>query len=158
MRSDVGGRPVRNSPPLRGVSAGMTPNWNQNIIEEFRANDGRVGGPFEGHSLVLLHHRGAKSGVERINPAAVQVLDDDHWAIFASKSGAPTNPAWFYNLVANPDAEIELGAERIPVRARVAKGEERGRIWTRQKQLMPGFAEYEKRTTREIPVIVLERR
>ena len=136
----------------------MTPNWNQNIIEEFRANEGRVGGPFEGHPLVLLHHRGAKSGKERVNPAAVQLLDDDHWAIFASKSGAPTNPAWFYNLVANPDAEIEIGTERIKVRARVAEGEERDRIWTKQKELMPGFAAYEKKTTREIPVIVLERR
>jgi deazaflavin-dependent oxidoreductase (nitroreductase family) len=136
----------------------MAPNWNQNIIDEFRANDGSVGGPFEGHRLVLLHHRGAKSGIERVNPTAVQILDDDHWAVFASKSGAPTNPAWFYNLKANPDAEIELGTERIPVRARVATGEERERIWSKQKQLMPGFAAYEKKTTREIPVIVLERR
>ena len=136
----------------------MAPNWNQNIIDEFRANEGIVGGPFEGHRLVLLHHRGAKSGIERVNPTAVQILDDDHWAIFASKSGAPTNPAWFYNLKANPDVEIELGTERIPVRAPIAIGEERERLWSKQKQLMPGFAAYEQKTTREIPVIVLERR
>jgi len=134
------------------------PDWNQNIIDEFRDNEGRVGGPFEGHPLVLLHHRGAKSGIVRVSPTAVQLLDDDHWAIFASKGGAPTNPSWYYNLVANPDAEIELGTERIAVRARVASGEERARIWTKQKELMPGFAAYEKKTSREIPVVVLERR
>jgi deazaflavin-dependent oxidoreductase (nitroreductase family) len=134
------------------------PDWNQNIIDEFRQNEGRVGGPFEGHTIVLLHHRGAKSGIERVNPLAGQPLDEDHWAVFASKGGAPTNPAWYYNLIANPDVEIEIGVERIPVRARVAQGEERDRIWTKQKELMPGFAAYEKKTSRQIPVIVLERR
>jgi deazaflavin-dependent oxidoreductase (nitroreductase family) len=136
----------------------MAPDWNQNIIDEFRDNKGRVGGPFEGHPLVLLHHRGAKSGIVRVSPTAVQLLDEDHWAIFASKGGAPTNPSWYYNLIANPEAEIELGTERIAVRARVASGEERARIWTKQKELMPGFAAYEKKTSREIPVVVLERR
>ena len=133
-------------------------NWNERIIEEFRANNGRVGGPFEGHTLLLLHHRGAKSGVERVNPLACQPLDDGAWAVFASKGGAPTNPDWFHNLVANPDATIETGTEVVPVRARVAAGEERERIWTRQKQVMPGFATYEQRTPRQIPVVILERR
>jgi deazaflavin-dependent oxidoreductase (nitroreductase family) len=131
---------------------------NEKIIEEFRSNEGRVGGPFEGHTLVLLHHRGAKSGIERVNPLAVQVLGDDSWAVFASKGGAPTHPDWFHNLRANPDATIEFGTETIPVRTRVARDEERERIWTRQKHVMPGFAGYERKTTREIPVIVLERR
>jgi deazaflavin-dependent oxidoreductase (nitroreductase family) len=134
------------------------PDWNENIIKEFRSNEGRVGGPFEGHPLVLLHHFGAKTGTERVSPLAVQILDTDTWAVFASKGGAPTNPAWYYNVQAHPDVAIELGTETIPVRARVAAGEERDRIWTKQKQLMPGFAEYERNTPRQIPVIVLERR
>ncbi|HLW15727.1 MAG TPA: nitroreductase family deazaflavin-dependent oxidoreductase [Actinomycetota bacterium] len=133
-------------------------NWNDNIIKEFRENEGRVGGGFAGHPLVLLHHRGAKSGHIRVNPLATQLLDENTWAIFASKGGAPTNPAWFYNVQAHPDVEIEFGTETIPVRARVATGDERERIWTKQKELMPGFASYEKKTSREIPVVVLERR
>jgi deazaflavin-dependent oxidoreductase (nitroreductase family) len=132
-------------------------NWNDKIIEEFRANEGRVGGPFEGHSLLLLHHRGAKSGIERVNPLASQFLGEDAWAIFGSKGGAPTNPDWIHNLLANPDATIEIGTEVVPVRARIAEGEERERIWTRQKQVMPGFAGYERKTRRQIPVVVLER-
>lgn len=132
-------------------------NWNDNIIEEFRANEGRVGGPFEGHPLLLLHHRGAKTGIERVNPVACQPLGDGAWAIFGSKGGASTNPDWFHNLVANPDATIEIGTETFAVKARVAEGEEREPIWTRQKELMPGFADYEKKTPRQIPVIILER-
>lgn len=132
-------------------------NWNVKIIEEFRANEGRVGGPFEGHPLVLLHHRGAKSGTERVNPLAIQPLSDGAWAIFGSKGGADANPDWFHNLVANPDATIEIGTDTVSVKARVAKGDERERIWTRQKELMPGFASYETKTSREIPVIILER-
>jgi deazaflavin-dependent oxidoreductase (nitroreductase family) len=132
-------------------------NWNGRIIEEFRANGGRVGGPFQGHPLLLLHHRGAKSGIERVNPLACQSLGDGGWAVFASKGGAPTNPDWFHNLLANSDATIEVGTEVVPVRARVAEGEERERIWARQKQVMPGFADYEKGTRRQIPVVILER-
>jgi deazaflavin-dependent oxidoreductase (nitroreductase family) len=135
----------------------MAGSWNDKIVEEFRANGGRVGGPYDGHPLLLLHHRGAKSGIERVNPLACQPLGGGKWAVFASKGGAPTNPDWFHNLVANPDATIEIGTELVPVKARVAEGEERDRIWTRQKQLMPGFAAYEKKTSRQIPVIVLER-
>jgi deazaflavin-dependent oxidoreductase (nitroreductase family) len=134
----------------------MASNWNQGIIDEFRANEGRVGGRFEGHPLLLLHHRGAKSGVERVNPLACQPLEGGGWAIFASKGGAPTNPDWFHNLRANPRASIEVGAGTHEVVARVAEGEERERIWTRQKELMPGFADYEGTTSREIPVVILE--
>ena len=132
-------------------------DWNNNIIEEFRTNEGRVGGRFEGHPLLLLHHHGAKTGLERVNPLACQPLGDGRWAIFASKGGAATNPDWFYNLVTNPHARIEIGTEVFDVTARVAQGEEREQIWSRQKELMPGFADYEKKTTREIPVVVLER-
>jgi deazaflavin-dependent oxidoreductase (nitroreductase family) len=136
----------------------MAEDWNQNIINEFRANNGLVGGPFEGASLLLVHHKGAKSGKERVNPLAYQDLDNGY-AVFASKGGAPTNPDWYYNLIANPDTEVELGTKTIPVRAHVAEGEERERIWTEQKRRAPGFAEYEKSTGgRIIPVVVFEPR
>jgi deazaflavin-dependent oxidoreductase (nitroreductase family) len=131
-------------------------NWNQAIIDEFRANEGRVGGRFEGRPLLLLHHRGAKSGVERVNPLAYFPLEDGGWAVFGSKGGAPTNPDWYHNLKANPRARIEVGAGTREVVARVAEGDERERIWTHQKELNPGFAQYEQVTEREIPVVILE--
>jgi deazaflavin-dependent oxidoreductase (nitroreductase family) len=133
-------------------------SWNEGTIEEFRANEGRVGGRFDGYLIVLLHHRGAKTGTQRVNPLAAQDLGDGSYAIFASKGGAPTNPDWFHNVVADPDVTIEVGTETRSVRARVAEGEERERIWTKQKELMPGFASYEGKTSRQIPVIVLEPR
>ena len=132
-------------------------DWNANIIEEFRTNEGKVGGRFEGHPILLLHHRGAKSGTERVNPLAYQPLDDRTVAIFASKGGAPTNPDWYHNLKANPEASVEIGTESFDVKARVAEGDERDRIWTTQKERMPGFAEYEQKTSRQIPVVILER-
>jgi deazaflavin-dependent oxidoreductase (nitroreductase family) len=133
------------------------PNWNDKIIEEFRANEGRVGGPFEGRPILLLHHKGAKSGLERVNPLAYQAVGDGKWAIFGSKGGAPTNPDWYHNLIANPRARVEIGTETFEVTARVAEGEERERIWEDQKTAMPGFADYEQKTKRPIPVIVLEK-
>ncbi len=134
-------------------------DWNEKMIDEFRANDGRVGGNFEGRSLLLLHHRGAKTGTERVNPVAYQRLSPDSVAIFASKGGAPTNPDWFHNLVANPDASVEIGTDSYPVRASVAAGEEREQIWERQKHDSPAFAEYEEKThgIREIPVVILDK-
>lgn len=131
-------------------------DWNQQIIAEFRANGGVVGGPFEGASMVLVTHRGARSGTERTTPL-VYLADGDDVVIFASKAGAPTNPDWFHNLVANPDATIEVGTETVAVRARVAEGAERDELFERQKAASPQFAEYEKATDRVIPVVVLER-
>ena len=133
----------------------MAQDWNARVIEEFRANHGRVA-QFEGRPLLLLHHRGARTGTERVNPLVYQAVGDD-FAVFGSKAGAPTNPAWFHNLVANPDTVVEVGDETIPVHARVAGGEEHDRIWERQKRENPNFAEYERLTTRPIPVVVLER-
>ena len=130
-------------------------NWNEKVIDEFRANEGKVGGPFENLPLLLLHTTGAKSGKERVNPLAYQA-DGDRVVVFASKGGAPTNPDWYYNLLANPRATIELENDTRTVAARVAEGDERERIWSRQKELVPGFADYEQKTTRQIPVIVLE--
>lgn len=134
----------------------MANDWNDKIISEFRSNDGRVGGNFEGHTLLLLHHKGAKSGMVRVNPLAAQPLGGRAWAIFASKGGAPSNPDWYHNLLAHPEATIEVGTETLDVRARVAQGTEREEIWKRQKVVMPGFGEYEQKTSRQIPVIVLE--
>ena len=133
--------------------------WNRKVIEEFRANDGKVGGEMEGWPIVLVHHVGAKSGTERVNPLVYQGLGDSgSVAIFASKGGAPTNPDWFHNLVAHPDTEIEIGGDTYPVTARVAAGEERERIFEAQKKAFPNFAEYEKTAApRVIPVVVLDR-
>ena len=137
----------------------MAPNeFNQSIIDEFRANAGVVGGPFDGAPLLLLHAVGRKSGEERVTPVVYQKASDG-WAIFASKAGAPTHPDWYYNVVARPDVAIEVGTETIPVRAREITGDERTPIWEKQKAQMPGFAEYEEKAgDRMIPVILLERR
>lgn len=130
-------------------------DWNSKIIEEFRANGGKVGGPFEGMPMLLLHTTGAKSGRERVNPLAYQVLDNGY-AVFASKGGAPTNPDWFYNLLANPQVQAEIGTQTVQLTARVADGDVRERIWSAQKSARPGFADYERKTTRQIPVVILE--
>ena len=132
-----------------------TSDFNGRIIEEFRANAGEVGGRFTGVPLLLLHHNGAKSGRERINPLAYR-RDGDRLVIFGSKGGAPSHPDWYRNLVANPAAVVEVGTDTIPVVARVAGGEERERLWSDQKRDLPGFADYERKTDREIPVVVLE--
>ncbi len=127
---------------------------NQGIIEEFRANEGRVGGHFAGRTLLLLHTVGAKSGQERINPVAY-VKDGDRFVIIASKGGAPTNPDWYYNLLAHPLVSVEVGTEQFRVRAAVTSEPERTRLYDKMVQMMPGFAEYRKKTTRAIPVITL---
>src|SRR5688500_18705689 len=104
-------------------------NWNEGIIEEFRAKNGKVGGRFANIPLLLLHHTGARTGTGRVNPLAYQT-DGDRFVIFASKGGAPTNPDWYHNLRANPEATVEVGTETISVRARVTEGEERERLWS----------------------------
>jgi deazaflavin-dependent oxidoreductase (nitroreductase family) len=129
---------------------------NRRIIDEFRASGGTVKGPAEAFSLLLLHTRGARTGAERVNPVAYQPLAEG-WAVFATHAGAPRHPAWYHNLVANPETIIEVGGETVPVRARVAVGGERDLIWARQKAFYPRFARYERQTAREIPVVVLER-
>jgi deazaflavin-dependent oxidoreductase (nitroreductase family) len=134
----------------------MASDWNQRIIDEFRGNEGKVGGWFEGRPLLLLHHRGARSGIERVNPLAYQEVPTGY-AVFGSKGGAPTNPDWYHNLLANPQARVEVGTETHDVFARIPEPEERDRIWREQKRLMPGFVDYERKTTRRIPVVVLER-
>ena len=127
---------------------------NKRIIEEFRTNDGKVGGRFEGKTLLLLHTRGAKSGRERINPTAY-VRDGDRYVIIASQGGAVKNPSWYYNILANPLVTVEVGSETFPVLATVAEEPERTRLYDKMVEMMPRFDEYRRKTTREIPVIVL---
>ncbi len=131
-------------------------DWNAKIIEEFRANGGKVGGQFDGAPLLLLHTTGAKSGEERVSPVMYQA-DGDKLVVFASYAGSPKHPAWFHNLMAGGPVSVEVGTETFPVRARVAEGAEREKYWSKQKADYPGFAEYEQKTTRQIPVVVLER-
>jgi deazaflavin-dependent oxidoreductase (nitroreductase family) len=131
------------------------PDWNSKIIEEFRANGGEVGGNFEGAPLLLLHTVGARTGQPRVNPM-MYLRVPGGYAVFASKGGAPVNPDWYHNLLAHPQVTAEIGAGSVELQARVAQGEERERIWAAQKAAYPGFADYERQTTRQIPVVVLE--
>ena len=137
----------------------MTDNeWNREnaeIIAEFRANGGKVGGRFEGGTMVILHTTGARTGQTRLNPLRYQPYGDN-LVVFASKRGDPTHPDWYHNLVANPRARVEVGTETFEVDARVAEGEERERLWERQVEEYPNFAEYQEMTSRRIPVVVLE--
>ncbi len=132
-------------------------DWNAEVIDEFRANGGRVGGAFEGAPLLLLHSIGARSETERVTPVMYLAVDNS-FAVFASKAGADTNPDWYHNLLAHPEASVEVGTDRIEVTARVLGDEERDPIWQEQKRRYAGFAEYEDKTTRVIPVVMLDRR
>ena len=133
-----------------------TKSFNAGIIDEFRANGGKVGGMFEGAPMILLTTTGAKSGNPYTTPV-VHTNDDDRIVIIASKAGAPSNPDWYYNLVANPEVTVELGTETFQATASVAKGEERQRLYDAQAEAMPNFKEYAENTTREIPVVLLTR-
>ena len=128
-------------------------DWNAAIIDEFRANEGRVAS-FGKQPLVLLTHRGAKTGTERTNPLAA-FRDGDDYLVVASKGGAPTNPDWYHNLLANPDATIEVGAETLAVTARPADEDRAARLWAMITAANPAFAEYEDKTDRTIPVVIL---
>ncbi len=132
-------------------------DWNKQVIAEFRANGGKVGGPFEGANMILLHTTGAKSGQERINPL-VYAIDGDHLVLIASKGGSDSNPDWYYNLLANPITTVEVGTEQFQVRATAVTEEpERSRLYAKMVEHRSGFAEYEQKTSRKIPAVVLER-
>jgi deazaflavin-dependent oxidoreductase (nitroreductase family) len=130
-------------------------DWNTKIIEEFRANEGKVGGYFEGATLLLLHTIGAKSGLERVNPV-VYLPDGDDYVVIASKGGAPSNPDWYYNLLANPEVTIEVGNQQLQARASVVDEPERSDLYEKMVQRREGFAEYKQKTSRVIPVIRLK--
>ena len=137
-------------------------NWNDKVIEEFRANEGRVGGNFEGAPMTLVHHRGRRSGSDHVNPMMYLADENDPATIyvFASKGGHPSNPDWYYNLTAAGEAEVEVGTERYPVTVSELSGDERDRVYAEQARRYPGFAEYEQKTAgiRTIPVLALRRR
>jgi len=136
------------------ASAGA--DFNGKIIAEFRANAGKVGGPFAGADILLLHHTGARTGAQRVNPLAFLRVGESY-AVFASKAGAPGNPDWYHNLLAHPRATVEVGSQTIAVTARVAEPTERDTIYDRQKKRNPAFAQYEDRASpRKIPVVVLD--
>jgi deazaflavin-dependent oxidoreductase (nitroreductase family) len=130
-------------------------DFNTKIIKEFRENGGVVGPPFEGASLLILHTTGAKSGAERLNPVVYKDLGGSY-AVFASKGGAPSNPDWYYNILAHPQIEAEIGTQKVALKARVADPQEREQIWVPWKTANPGFAEYEAKTSRTIPVVILD--
>ncbi len=132
-------------------------DFNSKVIDEFRANEGRVGGMFEGAPVLLLTSTGAKSGEQRTTPVVYQ-QDGARMVIFASKAGAPENPAWFHNLRANPAATVEVGPDTLDVEAIIVEGDERDRLFRKQAELMPQFADYEQKTTRQIPVVALQPR
>jgi deazaflavin-dependent oxidoreductase (nitroreductase family) len=131
-------------------------DFNQKVIEDFRANAGKVGGQFAGAPMVLLTTKGAKSGKTYVNPL-VYTRDGNQYVIIASFAGGPKNPAWYHNLVANPVVTLEIGAERFQAKASIAAGAERERLFNQQAALMSVFNDYRKKTARQIPVIVLER-
>ena len=130
--------------------------WNAKVIEEFRANHGKVGGVFEGAPMVLLNHTGAKSGTVRTTPL-MYLPDGDRIAIFASKGGAPSDPDWYRNVAANPVVTVEMGDESYEAKATVTTGEDRDQLYARQSAAYPQFAEYQANTERMMPVVVLER-
>jgi deazaflavin-dependent oxidoreductase (nitroreductase family) len=132
-------------------------DWNDKVIEEFRANSGRVGGYFEGAPMILIHHVGARSGVERVTPLVHFPEDDDHTVIVASAGGAPTHPAWYHNLKANPKIDVEVGTETYTVVADEITGPERDEVWERVVTERPGFRDYQEKTDRVIPLVRLTR-
>jgi deazaflavin-dependent oxidoreductase (nitroreductase family) len=131
-------------------------DFNQNLIAEFRANEGKVSGMFENTPLLILTTKGAKTGLPREHLLAYST-DGDRLVVIASKGGAPTNPQWYHNVVANPDVQVEVGAESFAAKAVVTEGNERQRLFDNQAAHMPGFADYQRNTTRILPVIALER-
>ncbi len=129
-------------------------DWNRQIIEEFRANEGKLGGQFQGAPVLLLHTKGAKTGKERVTPVMYLELDGRTF-VFASKAGAPTNPDWYHNLLANPEVSAEIGTGTITARAVVVEGTERDQVYAEQARRYPGFQEYQEKTDRVIPVVEL---
>lgn len=131
-------------------------DWNKQVIEEFRSNGGRVGGTYADRPLLLLNTKGAKSGETRTTPLAY-LTDGDRLIVFASMLGAPKHPAWYYNLVAHPEVTVEIGAEKFNAIATTATGEERDRLWAKASTLLPVLNEHQAKTTRQIPLVILQR-
>jgi deazaflavin-dependent oxidoreductase (nitroreductase family) len=145
--------PILNYPSvvIRLLTNKMS-DWNKGVIEEFRKNHGKVGAQFEGAPLLLINHKGAHTGKPRTNPV-IYLKDGNRYLVFASKGGAPTNPDWYHNLKAHPNAKIEVGTETIDVHAEEITGPEREKLYARQSKLYPQFAQYQRQTKRIIPII-----
>jgi len=135
----------------------MTDDYNRQIIEEFRANGGRVGGPWEGTPLILVHHIGARSGTEYVTPVGCFPQEDGRFAIVASSGGSPRHPAWYRNLKANPRVDVEVGAETFPVLAEEVQGAARAELWPHLAAQAPQIDDHQAKVTRQIPVIMLTR-
>jgi deazaflavin-dependent oxidoreductase (nitroreductase family) len=133
------------------------PNLNEQVIDDFRANGGRVGGPYEGAPIILVHHAGARTGTKRVSPLAYFPQEDGRMVIVASKQGALENPAWYHNLKANPRIDVEVGAETFPVVVEEITGEERDAVWAGIVAMAPGVGEYQKMMSRTIPLLRLTR-
>ncbi len=131
-------------------------DWNARVIDEFRANGGRVGGQFEGANMILVHNFGAKSGTERVSPM-VYFPDGDRFLIIASAAGSPKNPDWYHNLKSHPEVTVEVGTETVPVVVEELPPAERDEKWAQITAVAPGFAEYQEKTSRTIPVLALTR-
>src|SRR4051794_16695249 len=143
---------------LADSAADASNDFNSSIIDEFRANEGRVGGPLAGTPILLLHHIGAKSGIERVTPLACSPQGDGHYVIVASNGGSPTHPGWYYNLKAHPTVEVEVGAETWTMRAdELEDGARRDALWPTLVAGSPSLARYEAKTSRRIPVFMLSR-
>jgi deazaflavin-dependent oxidoreductase (nitroreductase family) len=139
-----------------GISADDLAAMNRQVIADFHETGGKPGGQFEGIPIVLVHHVGAKSGKERIAPL-VPFVEGDRIYIIASMGGADTNPAWYHNLLAHPETVVQWGGETFPVTARVLEGQERDEVFAKQVAVQPQFGDYQRRTSRIIPVIELQR-
>jgi deazaflavin-dependent oxidoreductase (nitroreductase family) len=142
--------------PAKGAET-MTSDYNQQIIKEFRANGGRVGGPWEGWPLIVVHHVGARSGIERVTPVGCFPQDDGRFVIVASNGGSPTHPDWYHNLNANPRTVVEVGAETFPVLAEELGDAARAELWPQLVAHAPQINEYQAKVTRQIPMIMLTR-
>jgi deazaflavin-dependent oxidoreductase (nitroreductase family) len=142
---------------MTNPAPGAASNNNTKIIEEFRANRGRVGGMWAGTTLILIHHIGAKSGTERVTPVGCFLQPDGRFVIVASNGGAAAHPAWYYNLKANPRINVEFGTGTFAVAVRELEGAEREKVWADAASAAPGLGEYQNKTTRTIPVLLLTR-
>ena len=142
---------------MRDTALGAASGFNTRVIEEFRANEGRIGGLFAGTPMILIHHIGAKSGIARVTPLACNPQPDGRLAIVASNGGSPAHPDWYYNLKANPAITVELGTQMFTVVAEELDDATRAELWPRLVAQSPAIAEHQAKTTRQIPVFVLRR-
>jgi deazaflavin-dependent oxidoreductase (nitroreductase family) len=140
---------------MANPAAEESKDFNSRIIEEFRANQGRVGGPLTGTPILLLHHVGAKSRIQRVTPLACSHQGDGHYVVVASNAGSPTHPAWYYNLKAHPTVEAEVGTETFMVRAEELEGAARDALWSKLVAASPSLTNYQAKTDRQIPIFML---